>query len=43
MTQHDQLPSYRELPVRPGASSGFSWGLSGDDEQLGTLNLLTQA
>ena len=40
---HDptNLPSYRELPVKPGAPAGSSWGLFGDDDQLGTLNLLT--
>lgn len=35
------LPRYRDLPVRPGAPPGSSWGLWGDDDQLGTLNLLT--
>lgn len=41
MTRNDELPSYRELPVRPDAPPGSSWGLWGDDDQLGTLNLLT--
>lgn len=35
------LPSYAELPVRPGAPAGSSWGLWGDDDRLGALNLLT--
>lgn len=35
------LPSYRDLPVKDGAPAGSSWGLFGDDDQLGTLNLLT--
>lgn len=35
------LPSYSELPVRPGAPQGSAWGLFGDDDQLGCLNLLT--
>jgi kynurenine formamidase len=37
----NNLPSYRELPVKPGAPAGSAWGLFGDDDQLGTLNLLT--
>ena len=35
------LPDYRDLPVRVGAPPGSSWGLWGDDDELGTLNLLT--
>src|SRR5690349_5137088 len=35
------LPSYADLPVRPGAPPGSSWGLWGDDDVLGCLNLLT--
>jgi hypothetical protein len=41
MTRNEELPSYRQLPVRPGAPPGSSWGLWGEDDQLGTLNLLT--
>ena len=37
----NNLPSYKDLPVKPGAPAGSSWGLFGDDDQLGTLNLLT--
>ena len=37
----EKLPSYRDLPVKSGAPAGSSWGLFGDDDQLGTLNLLT--
>jgi kynurenine formamidase len=36
-----RLPSYDELPVRAGAPPGSSWGLWGDDDALGCLNLLT--
>jgi kynurenine formamidase len=39
----ENLPSYRELPVTEGAPPGSSWGLWGSDDQLGTLNLLTDA
>ena len=41
MGDRDALPTYAELPVRTGAPPGSSWGLWGDDDQLGTLNLLT--
>ena len=41
MSRVEKLPSYRELPVKDGAPPGSSWGLWGDDDQLGTLNLLT--
>jgi kynurenine formamidase len=36
------IPSYDELPVREGLPAGSSWGLWGDDDQLGTINLLTE-
>jgi kynurenine formamidase len=35
------LPSYDDLPVRAGAPAGAAWGLFGDDDELGTINLLT--
>ncbi|MGH7932746.1 MAG: cyclase family protein, partial [Candidatus Binataceae bacterium] len=35
------LPRYDELPIRPGAPAGSAWGVFGDDDQLGTINLLT--
>lgn len=41
MSQAEKLPSYQELPVKEDAPPGSSWGLWGDDDQLGTLNLLT--
>ena len=37
----DGLPSFAELPVRPGAPPRSDWGLFGDDDQLGTINFLT--
>jgi kynurenine formamidase len=42
MTSVESLPSYRDLPVKEGAPPGSSWGIWGDDDQLGTLNLLTE-
>ncbi len=35
------LPSYDELPVRPELPPGSSWGVWGDDDKFGCLNLLT--
>jgi kynurenine formamidase len=35
------LPRYRDLPIRPGLPPRSAWGVFGDDDQLGTLNLLT--
>lgn len=37
----NNLPSFKELPVTPGAPPNSAWGVFGDDDQLGTLNLLT--
>jgi kynurenine formamidase len=36
-----RLPTYAELRARTDAPPGTSWGIFGDDDQLGTLNLLT--
>ena len=36
-----KLPSYRELPVRKGAPKGAAWGVFGDDDEVGTINLMT--
>jgi kynurenine formamidase len=41
MTAPDALPSFRELPVKQGAPPGSAWGLWGDEDEIGTLNLLT--
>jgi hypothetical protein len=35
------LPSFDDLPVGNDKPAGSSWGLWGDDDVLGTLNLLT--
>ncbi|GAC1535781.1 MAG: hypothetical protein NVS3B12_18130 [Acidimicrobiales bacterium] len=35
------LPSYDELPIRKGLPPGSSWGLWGDHDVFGCLNLLT--
>lgn len=35
------LPTYDQLPVRSGSPQGSSWGLWGDPDYLGCLNLLT--
>jgi kynurenine formamidase len=36
-----KLPSYGELPVRPGAPQGAAWGVFGDSDEVGTINLLS--
>jgi kynurenine formamidase len=38
-----RLPQHNQLPVREGAPQGAAWGVFGDDDQLGTINLLTPA
>jgi len=35
------LPTYAELRDRPDGFAGTAWGLFGDDDELGTLNLLS--
>jgi len=35
------LPSYDDLPIRPDLPAGSAWGVWGDDDPLGCLNLLT--
>ncbi len=35
------VPSYAELPVRKGAPAGSAWGVFGDDDEVGTINLQT--
>ena len=37
----ERLPSYDELPVHEGAPPGSSWGVWGDGDVFGCLNLLT--
>jgi kynurenine formamidase len=36
-----EVPSYDELPIREGAPAGAAWGVFGNEDQLGTINLLT--
>lgn len=35
------LPDYDELPVIEGKPRGSTWGLWGDDDEVGTVNMLT--
>ncbi|GIX46764.1 MAG: cyclase [Candidatus Tectimicrobiota bacterium] len=37
----DAYPTFAQLPVREGAPAGSSWGVFGDDDQVGTLNFIT--
>lgn len=41
MGSKTDLPLYVDLPVMAGAPDGSAWGVFGDDDQLGCLNLLT--
>ncbi|KAJ2983168.1 hypothetical protein NQ176_g888 [Zarea fungicola] len=34
-------PKFEELPLRPGDPKASAWGVWGNDDELGTLNLLT--
>jgi kynurenine formamidase len=36
-----KVPAYSQLPVRKGAPAGTAWGVFGDDDEVGTINLLT--
>jgi kynurenine formamidase len=36
-----EAPDYDRLPIREGAPAGAAWGVFGDDDQVGTINLLT--
>jgi kynurenine formamidase len=36
-----KMPTYDELPIRAGAPAGAAWGVFGDDDEVGTVNLLT--
>jgi kynurenine formamidase len=36
-----KLPKFSQLPVKPGAPKESSWGVFGDSDELGCLNLLT--
>ncbi|MCU1491326.1 MAG: cyclase family protein [Acidimicrobiaceae bacterium] len=38
-----QLPRYEELPIDPKAPAGSSWGVFGSDDQVGSINLLTES
>jgi Putative cyclase len=41
MSIPERLPDFAELPIKPDYPPHSAWGLFGDDDQIGTLNLLT--
>ena len=41
-SKNESLPSYAELKARSDAPAGSAWGLFGTDDQIGTVNLLTE-
>ena len=40
-TNFDRIPRFSELPVRKDAPPESSWGVFGDEDELGCLNFLT--
>jgi kynurenine formamidase len=41
MSLPERLPAFDELPIKPDYPPHSAWGVFGDDDQIGTLNLLT--
>ena len=41
MSLQERLPAFGELPIKPDHPPRSAWGVFGDDDQIGTLNLLT--
>ncbi|MBI1762979.1 MAG: cyclase family protein [Acidobacteria bacterium] len=41
MSLPEHLPTFDELPIKSDAPPHSAWGVFGDDDQIGTLNLLT--
>jgi len=41
MSVPERLPAFDELPINPEHPPRSAWGVFGDDDQIGTLNLLT--
>lgn len=42
ITKENKLPSFDELPIDPKYPPQTAWGVWGEDDNLGTLNLLTE-
>ncbi|HKQ75370.1 MAG TPA: cyclase family protein [Blastocatellia bacterium] len=40
MSVPERLPAFDELPIKPDHPPHSAWGVFGDDDQIGTLNLL---
>lgn len=41
MNSFERLPSFDELPIKPDYPPRSAWGVFGEDDEIGTLNLLT--
>jgi len=41
MSLPEQLPTFNELPIKSGYPRHSAWAVFGEDDQVGTLNLLT--
>ena len=37
-----KIPAYDELPIDPNSPESSAWGVFGKEDNLGTLNLLTE-
>lgn len=35
------IPSYDQLPINPKYPKGTAWGVWGEEDNIGTVNLLT--
>lgn len=43
MNVPEHLPAFDELPIKPELPPRSAWGVFGEDDEIGTLNLLTPA
>ena len=41
MNVPEHLPAFDELPIKPELPPRSAWGVFGEDDEIGTLNLLT--
>jgi Putative cyclase len=41
MSLPERMPDFADLPIKPDYPPHSAWGVFGDDDQIGTLNLLT--
>ena len=39
--KRNEIPRYRDLPIDPSKPPGSAWGVFGEEDEVGTINLLT--